>query len=886
MLAEQQMASCDTPFRSLAELRSAHASLMREARKDSSAATVARVTDFIKRAESAGAVIESQNDRELAQSVLDYWAAWQLSANKSTASDAPPATLAEFVPSIAPHAKPLENPFVGLRAFEEKDTGYFIGREEATRSLLDRLKLHPIVFLSGPLGSGKSSLVFAGVVPRLRSRSVLETRKEPVFPVVIPGSDPLTALLKAVLQVAAVLPADADTWIIEQRKRLQRSPKALGEIVEKLAPGSAVVLIVDQFEEIFTLCSDAAARDQFTQAVAGLVEGTSNPNRAVLIVREDYAQQTYAIAALGQFAQEAGAQFSPPQLTGAELIRVITGAADAVGLAFEDGIVEELAQDVAGDPASLPTLQFTLSRLWNALPADGNRITREIYRQVGKPRVALARAAEAAFESLSSEDQDVAQRQFLELVQPAIGGEVRRRRIPLDNLAQLTGDSAGQIVAVLKKFEDVELVRRTKGLEAGDDRFEVAHEALVKNWRRLDDWLRVKRQQSEKKLQLITTARLWRESGQSPGYLLRGDAIKDALPYRDQAPEVRDLIAASERSERREAWRNRLGGLAIAAIFGAVMMLLFFGSTGQLVSLNKNLSKAANKSDSLAEELAVKDIAAESRANIIAQQRVIIAEQQKVIDQMRQQMQGLVAGAVVMPPPPPPQVASAAILPPQVTAAEMLPPRPQESTVDPTPAGQEGWIWIGSDPDTNVRDMQNAAVLPSAIRPDARYVIAKNVVLRGGKPSDTYAQAQGLGLVPNGTPITALATPIPYDRPSGTRQYWLPVRVDPSNKPIVYYQCANTTRPDAQQLADAIQAKGYRIPEIQTFDIAKGTNEVRYFFPADRAAAVKLAANVTQILKDRHVALPATKVVDLTGSPHDKNYPGVLELWLDTGPRE
>jgi hypothetical protein len=215
--------------------------------------------------------------------------------------------------------------------------------------------------------------------------------------------------------------------------------------------------------------------------------------------------------------------------TSAELVRVITSAADAVGLKFDDGIIEDLAQDVAGDPASLPTLQFTLSRLWAALPTDSNRITRDLYRQVGKPRVALARAAEAAFERLTAEEQAIAQRQFLELVQPTIGGDVRRRRIPLDNLVQLTGDSATQIAAVLKRFEQAELVRRTKSFEAGDDRYEVAHEALVNNWKRLDDWLKVKRQESEKKLQLITAARLWRESGQSPGYLLTGDAIKDAM---------------------------------------------------------------------------------------------------------------------------------------------------------------------------------------------------------------------------------------------------------------------------------------------------------------------------------------------------------------------
>lgn len=858
MLLEQES---DAPFRSLAELRSVHARLMREARKDSSAVSADRVAAFIRRAQPAGAVIESPNDRESAQGVLDYWAAWQFSSNRSSTTSATPPTLAEFVPSTRPQSKPLENPFVGLRAFEEKDAGFFIGREEATRSLLDKLQIHPVVFVSGPLGSGKSSLVFAGVVPRLRSRSVLQTKKEPIFPSVVPGADPLTALLKAVLQVATVKPSDAGAWTAEQRRKLQKAPKSLGEIIDKVAPSAAVVLIVDQFEEIFTLCSDPQARDQFTQAIAGLVEGgASNANRVILIIREDYAQQTYAVAALKPFAQETDAQFSPPQLTSAELARVIASAADTVGLKFDDGIVDELAQDAAGDPATLPTLQFTLSRLWAALPPNGNRITRDLCRQVGKPRVALARAAEAAFESLTVEAQAIAQRQFLELVQPTTGNDVRRRRIPLDNLAQLTSDDPVQIAAALKHFEDAELVRRTRGVEGGDDRYEVAHEALVNNWKRLDGWLKVKRQESEKKLQLITAARLWRESGQSPGYLLTGDAIKDAMPYRDQAPEVRDLIAASEANSRRYARIQGFFGTVLAVCF-AVLTTFYFETSSNRTELRRNF----DEQDQAIQKLEVQSATSDAITARLKEAENTIAQQQKVIDQLRQQLR----------------------LPaPQATP---LPSNSTEPPGDLSSAGQEGWIWVGSDADTNLRDAQNSAsVLPSAIVPNARYMISKNVVLRSAKPSDTYTQSEGRGLVLNGTPVTALELAIPYDRPSGTKQYWLHVRVDPSDKPIVYYQFAgsnNYSKANVQPIAEAIQAKGYRIGEIQPFDIAKGTNEVRYFFPADRTAATKLAADVTQVLKDRHAGLPPTKVVDPTTSPLDKNYPGVLELWLDTAPR-
>jgi hypothetical protein len=106
----------------------------------------------------------------------------------------------------------------------------------------------------------------------------------------------------------------------------------LSGIIAGVAPGAAVVLIVDQFEEIFTLCSDPCCATSSRKRIAALVEGTNNPKRAILIIREDYAQQTFAIAAFKEFAAETDAQFSPPQLTSAELVRVITSAADAVGL--------------------------------------------------------------------------------------------------------------------------------------------------------------------------------------------------------------------------------------------------------------------------------------------------------------------------------------------------------------------------------------------------------------------------------------------------------------------------------------------------------------------------------------------------------------------------
>ena len=541
-------------------------------------------------------------------------------------------------------------------------------------------------------------------------------------------------------------------------------------------PELDVVLIVDQFEEIFTLCTAQEAREQFTRAIAGLVKDPDTANRVILIIRADYAQQSYAEPALQPFATDPESRFSPPQLTTSELVRVINSSAEAAGLRFDTGIVEDLAQDVAGDSASLPTLQFTLSRLWASLPPDSNRITREIYAKVGKPRYALAQAAEAAFNGLTPEQQKIAQRVFLELVLPTPGEDVQRRRIPLDNLAQLTGDSTAQVASVMQRFEDAELVRRIKGLDADDDRFEVAHEALVTNWTRLGDWLKVKKEDSAKQLQLITTARLWRESGQNRGYLLTTeDAIKDAMPYRDQAPEIRDLIAASEAALRRYNRNLRTAGAILVVLFGMV------AAGYAWLSISKtNLSTKFDERDGTILQLEDQLALAESNTVRLKEAESTIAQQQKTIEGLRQQLR------LPGPPTPPP------------------PPVPQQKTAsDLSSTGQEGWLWIGSQSDPNLRDGQNYPIVPDAVEANKRYVMSRNVVLRSDRPSDAYVQSQSLGLVPAGTPVTALGIATSYDRPSGTKQYWLRVRVNPQTSP----SCTTSSRAEPSRMCNRLRMR-------------------------------------------------------------------------------
>jgi len=164
-------------------------------------------------------------------------------------------------------------------------------------------------------------------------------------------------------------------------------PDAISDFIDLPAGNRSAILVVDQFEEVFTLCSDPAERDTFAAALVSLTQVTNVQFKIVLIMREDMAEQSLHLALIQPFAQELDTRFSPPPPTRGELLQMITLPAKAVGLEFDDGIVDDLCKAVVGEVTALPLLQFTLSQLWAA--REGNRVTWAVYRQVGRPREAL-----------------------------------------------------------------------------------------------------------------------------------------------------------------------------------------------------------------------------------------------------------------------------------------------------------------------------------------------------------------------------------------------------------------------------------------------------------------------------------------------------------------
>jgi AAA ATPase domain len=178
----------------------------------------------------------------------------------------------------------MANPFRELGAFGEGDAGRLFGREEAVKNLLDKLRENPAVLVIGPMSSGKTSIVAAGVIPRLKSRMTSEGKNQ-VFLFLLPGMDPSVALLRSIHDAAVdpTLP-DLGAWSSEQKKKLARSPAYLRTLLDITFPGRAVVFVVDQFDQILTFCADPKAINQFAQALIDACPDAQSPNRAVFII--------------------------------------------------------------------------------------------------------------------------------------------------------------------------------------------------------------------------------------------------------------------------------------------------------------------------------------------------------------------------------------------------------------------------------------------------------------------------------------------------------------------------------------------------------------------------------------------------------------------------
>jgi CHASE3 domain sensor protein len=477
-------------------------------------------------------------------------------------------------------------PYRGLRAFREEDAPFFFGRDREIQRLVEKLKSTRFVAVLGTSGSGKSSLVRAGLVCKLRA-GALGDDEHWDFCVLRPGAAPLTALAA---QLAKRMPGQPMRPTLDA---LAQDARTLHLSVElTLADGGAgdrVVVIVDQLEEVFTLCRDETERRQF---LSTLVDATSAPGgRTVVIVtlRTDF----YAhCATYPEFAQlVASQQMLVGPIDAEGLLQAIEEPAHHVGLELEQGLSETILTDVGAEPGALPLLEHALLELWER--RRGSMLTLEGYTQAGGVNRALGQRAEEIHNQLSRDQQQIARRVLLRLTQPGQGTDDTRRRAPRSELLPAEGDD--DVERVLRRLVDARLLTSGRD-ETGKEVVDVSHEALIRGWPRLREWIDADRAGLLTHRRLTDAAHDWDALNREPAALYRGARLAAAREWavdhdEDLSRLESDFLAASHANEDSEAvaiWRRtrRVRGLAtglaaLTVIVGLTLVLLTVAVTSQ-----------------------------------------------------------------------------------------------------------------------------------------------------------------------------------------------------------------------------------------------------------------------------------------------------------------
>ncbi|QQE63355.1 WD40 repeat-containing protein [Leptolyngbya sp. BL0902] len=473
------------------------------------------------------------------------------------------------------------NPYKGLAAFTEQDGDRYFGREAQVERLWERLqrlmeqsvvpRLLPIL---GPSGSGKSSLARAGLIPALAQRPLLGKAKMRVA-VLVPGSHPLEALAGVLAKAATQDPMPVTKTREFATELGIATPAGTHDGLRRIASliphiqDAPLVVLVDQFEEVYSLCKDAEERQAF---IDNLLTAAQDPNAQVSVVltlRSDFLGETQRHPGLNQII---GSDQSVivPAMTTEELRRAIAEPAKRAGHPLDEATIDLLVTDTEGREGALPLLQFALSRIWEGL---GQGVApAETYRQMGGVGGALAGKAQDIYDHLSPAEQETARRIFIGLVQLGEGTRDTRRRTPVENLIA-SQDSPEVVKQVLARFSSPGARLVTLASQGNQDVAEVTHEALFGHWQQLNEWLDSSRDDIRFQRRLEAAADYWHDQGRPAGLLWRPPDLDLLRTFAkthaaNLTQRCLDFFYASDRAQQREQrWKQlRIAGLAAGLV--------------------------------------------------------------------------------------------------------------------------------------------------------------------------------------------------------------------------------------------------------------------------------------------------------------------------------
>ncbi|MDX1662950.1 MAG: ATP-binding protein [Candidatus Promineifilaceae bacterium] len=518
-------------------------------------------------------------------------------ADRVDPADACHPRLSETAAAVAARAaapRPGESPYKGLHHYEVEDAARFFGRERLVERLAGQLQRAAaetgsarFLAVVGASGSGKSSLLRAGLVPALAAGG-------PRWPyhIVTPGAEPLKALALELTQGSESV--RASTVLIDDMSADERSLDLYAHrMADRDDTGAAngdperIVLVVDQFEELFTHCEDEAVRQAYVGNLARAATA-DGPLAVVLALRADFYHRCADYDALRELLANHQIYIGP--MARDELERAITEPAEAEKWYFEEGLVARILDDVGQEPGALPLVSHALQETWRR--REERTLTHEGYSAAGEVQGAIARTAESLYTSLDQDEQALARRLLLQLVALGRPGEPDTRRRASRSELRAAGPSAeaaspgGTVDDLLERLVEGRLLivgrqpvpdeaAATEG--SGGGYAEVAHEALIRRWPRLQGWLEEERERLRVQRRIRAAAESWLELDRDKGALLRGLQLVEAEAWAEAEGTavdalVSDFLSASRAEARRERFAARAPYYALVG--GAVGFFL------------------------------------------------------------------------------------------------------------------------------------------------------------------------------------------------------------------------------------------------------------------------------------------------------------------------
>ncbi|MEH1858802.1 MAG: caspase family protein [Nostoc sp.] len=424
-----------------------------------------------------------------------------------------------------------ECPYQGLKAFEAEQKEFFFGRKQVVREILAKFNEKPFVPIIGASGSGKSSVVRAGLIPEL-----LNNRGWRVIEPIKPGFEPLEELRTAFKQCFKQA---------NKQKQFQtlsnNYPNNLPEIIENLPGAEKLLLVVDQFEEVFTGGASQQEKQRFIDLLTQVVEITDSQLAVVITMRADFLEPCLQYPSLTQLIQTQAVYIQ--SLTGVDLKDTIAEPAKLQGHSVEEGLILKIFEDVKQEPGFLPLLEFALTKLWEKRDRNKHQLTLEEYEKLGGLTGALNLHAENVYlyqdfeeesptQERTQQEKEWIERIFLRLVRTREGEKDTRQRQPKARLLNIAGDDANQQQKLSELLDGEAGLVKGRLLVTGKDEkgeawIDLAHEALIEGWEKFAQWRQQDRDLRRLSDRLEDTRREWLNKRQDDKYLMQGGLLAE-----------------------------------------------------------------------------------------------------------------------------------------------------------------------------------------------------------------------------------------------------------------------------------------------------------------------------------------------------------------------